>query len=348
MIDRRHEMLALINRALKLATGNPNASVHWLRHTFITESAAAVLSSSNLASRNRFGEIGNRAGHASAMTTLTSYTHGYEPSLRWHLDCALDKGIAWSSTSAASLLGVAASTLRKQKQRSDSEDSSLEIIVRDALQKRAQLLQLPSVETSLELKEYSVHPLVWRAPKFSFETLMSILDELSQQSDDNLYLSISLRYQIDKEKVLSIQESAIFLCIQILKRKNHGKYEISNIKSHKNKHYLKHLLLQLKIELNRRHQCKYENIKKYLSNALMKDDDKFSKLTHAWMKSFRGGYISLEHERYFVDIINFLGASKIKYDFLQVKTSLPNQCKDLKSKWFSVFNMTLNPIICKP
>lgn len=348
-IERRNEMLRLINRALKLATGNPNASLHWLRHTFISEASVLVFNSTNLMSRNRFWEIGNSAGHSSAITTLTSYSHMYEASLRIQLNCALNKSITWSSACAARILGIPASTLRKKKQRCNQNVESLESIVHDALHRHAQLIPIPSVDHSLDLKNYETVTLNWATPKFSIETLMSILEELGQKDSAQSHFSISLKYQIDIGKIQGIQEAAIFVCSKIIEKNTFSVYfedgrnsRNNNLKRLKS---LDYLLLILRIDLKRRNQEKYNSLKKYLIEDIFLDDRKIKKLMQAWLTAYRGGYISLENNEASEKIIDFLSEAKIPYEFLQVKTSMINGCKYLMKKWFDGFSVNLKPNI---
>lgn len=84
---------ALLNQLVKRASGCPRMRFHDLRHTVISEQVASALSSTALPDINPLQVVATAAGHAIPLTTLRSYSHLYEASLRMWIDLGLKKAL---------------------------------------------------------------------------------------------------------------------------------------------------------------------------------------------------------------------------------------------------------------
>ncbi|MBA4212620.1 MAG: hypothetical protein C0449_05990 [Polaromonas sp.] len=84
---------ALLNQLVKRASGCPTMRLHDLRHAVISEQVASALSSIALPDINPLQVVATAAGHAIPLTTLRSYSHLYESSLRLWIDLGLQKAL---------------------------------------------------------------------------------------------------------------------------------------------------------------------------------------------------------------------------------------------------------------
>lgn len=97
---------ALLNRLVKLASGWPKMRFHDLRHTVISQQVESVLSSIALPDINPLQAVATAAGHAIPLTTLRSYSHLYEHSLRMWTDLGLQKGLQATADQHAQVINT--------------------------------------------------------------------------------------------------------------------------------------------------------------------------------------------------------------------------------------------------
>jgi hypothetical protein len=109
---------AWISKLLKAATGQPNARMHWLRHTVLSHQIEQTLRSSGWIDSNRFEIIAAQAGHSSPTTTILVYSHLYEKALRLWLNINLMENIELKSAVSARFLNISHDTLRARASRS--------------------------------------------------------------------------------------------------------------------------------------------------------------------------------------------------------------------------------------
>lgn len=84
---------ALLNQLVKRASGCPKMRFHDLRHTVISKQVASAMSSTALPDINPLQVVATAAGHAIPLTTLRSYSHLYEGSLRMWLGLGLQRAL---------------------------------------------------------------------------------------------------------------------------------------------------------------------------------------------------------------------------------------------------------------
>jgi hypothetical protein len=97
---------ALLNRLVKLASGCRRMRFHDLRHTVISQQVEGVLSSTALQDINPLQVVATAAGHAIPLTTLRSYSHLYEHSLRMWIDLGLQKGLQATADQQAQIVNT--------------------------------------------------------------------------------------------------------------------------------------------------------------------------------------------------------------------------------------------------
>lgn len=95
---------AFLNRLVKAASGCPTMSFHNIRHSVISHKTSKILRSSLLVDVNPLEVLGASAGHASPITTLRSYSHLYEDSLRMWLDLGLRANLQIGSEDMVAVL----------------------------------------------------------------------------------------------------------------------------------------------------------------------------------------------------------------------------------------------------
>jgi len=113
IVYRRHLVATLVSSLLKSATGDPGAVGYDLRHTVISGRNGDVLASSSTTDLNRLSDNATGHGHVSGMTSLVSYTHLYELSLRHWLDVAMAMHVPLTSSESATLTGRSAENIRQ-------------------------------------------------------------------------------------------------------------------------------------------------------------------------------------------------------------------------------------------
>lgn len=329
-IYRHHAMLGLINKALKLATGDPGASIHGLRHTFLSEAAIPLLCSTNLSSRNRFWELANDAGHASSVTTITSYVHQYEQALRIHLDQGLRESIVWESAMAADLLGIKAATLRKQKQRLDQENGSLCQLVQAQLQERAEQLEILGVEHGVSMLEYQAQHLHVLQPQMSISVLLQVLQAMIEQQPIE---AIGLRHQLSQATLQAIEKAAQDVCDELLRnvrQKQRGGFAKVSVRKN-----WRTACAFLDIDLKKRTQHKYLALQKFCSS--WPDQSLLKELSCSWMNNYCGRYLSLEDLSCAEAVLRWLYEAGVSSELLHIRVAKGFVVEGLSTVWEEVF-----------
>lgn len=329
-IYRHYAMLGLINKALKRATGDLGASIHGLRHTFLSEAAIPLLCSTNLSSRNRLWELANEAGHASPVTTITNYVHQYEQALRIHLDQGLSESIVWDSVNAANLLGIKAATLRKQKQRLSQEQSSLYQLVQTQLQERAEQLEILGVDHGLSMLEYQAQQLDVSQPQMSIPVLLQVLQAMLEQQPIE---AIELRHQLSQATRQAIEKAAQAVCDELLRnvrQKQRGGF--SKESARKN---WRIACAFLDIDLKKRSQHKYFVLEDFCFSWA---DQSFLKtVSCSWMNSYCGRYLSLEEPSRDEAVLRWLYEAGVSSQSLHIRVAKGFDVEALTTVWQAVF-----------
>lgn len=156
----------IINQILKAVTGDREASLHTLSHTWISDAIdAALMAADGSIDINRLDEIAVSAGHKTVQTSLDHYFHRFEEPIRRYLDIALAK-IKLTSDDAARLSGVTATALRA---RASARKVGSHVVYWEAIRARAVDIRRPNVAdgiataSAIRLPALSVR----RTPRFS-------------------------------------------------------------------------------------------------------------------------------------------------------------------------------------
>jgi len=95
---------ALLNKLVKLVSGCPRMRFHDLRHTVVSNQVAEVLKSCVTVDINPLYAVSTAAGHVLPLTTLRSYSHLYEDSLRLWIDFGMQTALHTNSDDQARVL----------------------------------------------------------------------------------------------------------------------------------------------------------------------------------------------------------------------------------------------------
>lgn len=108
----------LFNKALKLSTGDASVSMHITRHAYISIAMDTALSAigEKFSEINPIHRIKVAAGHAEEWTTILTYSHLPEDSLRAHLDRQIALRLT-SCVAASRWTGLKETNLRQRKHR---------------------------------------------------------------------------------------------------------------------------------------------------------------------------------------------------------------------------------------
>lgn len=140
---RQAAMHTYVNALVKRATGDPGMRFHHLRHGVISRRVHSILSSLSVGDVNPLEVVAADAGHATPYTTLHSYSHCYEHSLRMWLDIALEAGLRFTAEQAQDWLQAKPNTLVQAARRGNV---SLFVHVRRRLDDLAKKLPLTPVK----------------------------------------------------------------------------------------------------------------------------------------------------------------------------------------------------------
>lgn len=109
--------IAFVHRLLKATTGDPHVRLHSLRHTAITNAMVAIWRSSSCTDINPIEVLAAHAGHATPVTTLTTYTHCPEAGIRLWLDLGMVELIALTHRDVAAATGLKPDAVRARASR---------------------------------------------------------------------------------------------------------------------------------------------------------------------------------------------------------------------------------------
>jgi hypothetical protein len=316
---RQSAMLALVNQALKQATGDPAASLHGLRHTILSGAADGLLRSSPTGSVNRYGLLGNEAGHASPITTLTSYVHQYEAGLRLHVDCAVRESIKWTSLSAANALGISAATLR---QRACRRQSDMRELVWKTLQTRALSQKSLPISFGIDLLDYSPTPLRTVEPKLNVYTTLHILeDRVSGLTVE----ATAARHQVPCATVEALEDSALTIVREISERR--GRKKCGGITLSNALKGLESALQFSGIDLARRWQSKYAPMAEFMAGATA--TKMVIEAVDAWKTLQAKQHIAMDDLPHAVRLLRLLRFCKVPCTSLRLRIAVPSNLSKL-------------------
>lgn len=277
--------LAYINRLLKNATGDDNISLHTLRHTCLSRSAAEAFASSATSDIVPLECIAASAGHASPLTTLRSYSHQYEHAMRLWLNISLARAFELQSDTAAKLLHIKPATLRQRAFRAGATTSGYAW--------RA-LLMFDGPPIARKLVDY----FDWREPCAPKESTSNKGGELTVgivaaavewllagKSSD----LVGNRFGIDPEHVDRLRKELVAYCCaraQILHPLRNRQMANPRLLT------LSEAAQYLDLDYERRKQSKYAALVAHLETAVA--DAELRKAAQAFEDCQRGEYLSLE------------------------------------------------------
>lgn len=116
---------ATLRRVLKAATGDPDMTVHALRHTFASREFARICSDCSLVDHNLMTHLAEHMGHESSNMTIRFYVHSFEDALREAIDRSLRFTVSYTSTDSENLTNTTALAIRKQSSKKGIPVSAL-------------------------------------------------------------------------------------------------------------------------------------------------------------------------------------------------------------------------------
>ncbi len=331
---RKNRLRFLLLRALKAATGDPDMTIHALRHAWVCRELLAILNSLGICNFNRLSHLASEVGHESIHTTLEYYFHLMEVPLRIHTDAALRFDLNWSSEVGAAYTGMTASALR---QRASRTHQNVGDVVWSELR--------TSAETWLESLAFLDSD--WGIPD---------APDLSDKSVTKLTPGLVMNFLIAADK----QEFSIDVLSQ-----RHGLNTSQGLKA---THHLKQIRAQISrskydrrptggeavekgspdLQIQKIQQPKYVDVVTCLSE-MPSDMEVLRRGVEAW-KNLRNryGYISLEKREAvydFLSLLRFLGLQAGNFDVVVARNDGHGQANLLQAEIEQVFvsAMVANP-----
>lgn len=339
-IYRGAAVVSLINRLLKAATGERDIRIHSLRHGAVNARIGQHLENDAISDVNRYALVAAEAGHATAMTTLTSYFHRYEHHLRAHIDAGLAKLIQLTEGQVSKLLDCKIGTLRKQAHRN-------RIRLPDYLWMCMRNLpvqgEFPELVASFDWNTPLCPALLpHRDYKITANVMLRALSTLADGIDVTV---VAARYRITKDDLSRVQLSFIKLATERTSKSERA--EASPPVS------LREALQKLCLRLSRAHQGKYANLARWLS-----EDPPLSVLKAAlesWRSCQHGSYLSLVNSIKVLNLYRMLHAALVPPQHLRIciQSDTPNLATSLRfnqacDAFIAVFGVPPRKSICKP
>ena len=122
---RKSRLRYMLLLALKATTGDPDMTIHALRHSWVCRELEALLVSSEVCNFNRLSHLATQVGHASVHTTLEYYFHLMERPWRMHIDVALQFELKWTSDTGARYTDMSPPALRQRASRANQTVDAL-------------------------------------------------------------------------------------------------------------------------------------------------------------------------------------------------------------------------------
>ena len=185
----------LINATLKGMTGEAMVGSHELRHTFLSMAHQSL----SVFDQRRFDSMSAGAGHEWGTTTLQSYCHLYEKSLRSQLDAYLSQ-IHLTERAACELGQMRFGTLRKRWER--AEDDAAQVTWR-TLRDAAGSVVLPKVSEGFETRPPATIPLLSCA-LMTFGKVFSALQDWAAGHSPH---AIKLRHSIGDDEMEALRRT---------------------------------------------------------------------------------------------------------------------------------------------
>lgn len=186
---------ALLSRAMKAVTGDPDCSPHHFRHSVISFAVEnALLTSANYSEINPIHKIQVEAGHKSSEMTLGTYFHLIESVIRYWIDFEVGQ-LAIPYSAIALWTDEKTSTLAQQKHR--AKDAGWTFM--DAI-RTASLSCLPITTLS---KKFS-QPIATRNPAQSHLDFRRVIYAISDLIKGHSEMSIGLRNSLSEKVVRDI------------------------------------------------------------------------------------------------------------------------------------------------
>lgn len=299
-VYRGAAITSLLNRLLKIVTGERDAHIHWLRHGAVSRKMSPDLSSSALFDMNRHVIAANGAGHVTPVSSFRTYFHTYEWCLRVWLDAALQENIALTSATAASLLGVKPASLRQQAHRKATP-------IEEFLWWR--LREMSIGKASLDVTA----TFNWCAPelpmlvphshsKMTVTTALSIAQQLCTGVTEQ---SLALRCGVAESAITQMNAKFQNFCLEFARRcwprlftlRGKGPASFSDALSLAN------------FDLERAKQHKYQKLEDWFSRE--QDFNLVRRAIASWLACRVGDYLALDREGQVLDLFQMLMAAKV-------------------------------------
>lgn len=310
-VYRGAAITSLLNRLLKIATGEPDAHIHWLRHGAVSRIFATDLCSSGAIDLNRHVIAATGAGHATPVSSFRTYFHTYEWCLRMWLDAALQETIALTSATAANLLDVKPASLRQQAHR---QDTPIQDFLWWRLREMPVEKEFPDVTATFNWCAPAQPPLGPRAnSKITVTSALMITQQLCRGVSQR---SLSLRFGISESAMALMTTSFENYCLNFARRawprshtfRDKGPAGFDDARS------------LAKFDLDRAGQSKYGKLEEWFAQE--QDLALLRRAIASWQTCRVGDYLALDREGQALDLFQMLMAAMVDPTELRICISV--------------------------
>jgi hypothetical protein len=308
-VYRGAAVVSLLNRLLKVATGEHRARIHWLRHGAVAKEMMMNLDAPGMLDLNRHVLIATAAGHATPMTTFTSYFHSYESGLRAQLNRALVELIPMSGEKGQSILKIKADTLR---QRAHRHSIKLDAYIWQEIQASPISVAFTNVD----------HPFGWHtpsAPKLlpsarQTITVATVLDLLGHLSTGISVQTLAVRYAISTRRLEKMVYYFTDFCFNLAIRAWPRQF---NDRSDRPLD-LQLALCMARLDLKRARQSKYSKLSEWLAQEQAQSVTVMRSALESWLTCRRGTYIEIDKPGPAIGLYALLAMVKIDPQDLRI------------------------------
>jgi integrase len=299
-------VISLLNRLLKAATGDQEVRIHTLRHGAVSARMALDLSGASASDINRHSITATEAGHATAMTTFTTYFHRYESTLRTTLDTALNRLLPLTGDQASLHLGIGSSALRKRAQR---KGMSLNDYCWKCIRELPATSSLPIVSAPFGWRTPCAPPLLpHQIQEFTPHTTLQWLVSLSNENPANLE-NLSARYGVPEQRLKALSEKFQEFCFQCATQ-GWPRTKFEHPQS------VAAALKIANIDLVSSRQNKFTNLANFLSES--PPLSLLQAATKGWQSCRSRGYLSATNTHGILALYELLSASKVGPEYLAI------------------------------
>lgn len=327
---RKNRLRFLLLLALKAATGDPNMTIHALRHAWVCRELLTCLTGSGIHNLNRLAHLAAQVGHESAHTTLEYYFHQMEVVLHVHMDAALRFSLDWNSDSGARYTSLSASAIRQRAARSQQSVGTV-------------IWSLLNAATSATNDRYACTPKGWSLPSPpdlkdksltpltpGLIKMFLLAAEMGEHTSDVLAQRYGLSNVQGRNALQQITDIKAKICESTYKRKRIQSSSLDRTK--------------LDLQISKIEQAKYKEVVNSL-DEVPTDLELLQRGSTAWQKlRNRYGYISLmdsDSSFNFLALLERLGLRAYNFDVVIASNETPGHAKAVRAEVESNFLLAM-------